>query len=218
MNGNAEPVQAPAAFATNEAEGGATGRRPQRSRGFSILNEELLLELHAEMMGMEPPKARAPAKKPPLPPAKLPQNGPANGHAQLDKASEPSRDGSPPEQRPLKRQKSEDQKSERSKPSKGAAVSSGSDDDPFGPEEFTAWACGLNHLGLSEDEAGLLPEGADEEVYARVRNEVLVKWRADCSRRLTLEAALADYPDDEKPYALAAWKFLEGELNAQYRG
>lgn len=67
---------------------------------------------------------------------------------------------------------------------------------------------GLNSSGLSEEEAGVLPAGASEADYVRVRNAVLCHWRANVSRVLTEEAALAAVAEADRPYALAAHRFL----------
>lgn len=72
--------------------------------------------------------------------------------------------------------------------------------------------CGLNAGGLSDDETGLLPPGADEERYAEVRNAVLAQWRRDVSKKLPLSEALAAVAQKDRPYALAAWHFLHGQL------
>jgi monoamine oxidase len=67
---------------------------------------------------------------------------------------------------------------------------------------------GLNVSGLDDDEYGLLPKGADVEAYARVRNAVLGLWRRNVCKMLTLEDAMLQFQDRDKPYALAAWHFL----------
>ena len=69
---------------------------------------------------------------------------------------------------------------------------------------------GLNANGLAEEEEGLLPEGACEATYAAARNRVLARWRGNVARYLTQKAALANLPKEERPYALAAWRFLNG--------
>jgi len=83
-------------------------------------------------------------------------------------------------------------------------------DDDSAPE-LTAEACGFNPDGLSDDEKGLLPSGADEKTYARVRNRVLSIWRSNVSRRLELSDAISFFDQGNAPYALAAWMFLNGE-------
>lgn len=89
----------------------------------------------------------------------------------------------------------------------GAA--SGSEDDNLrDPAARMAAEVGLSAHGLSEEEAGLLPAGASEADYVRVRNAVLCHWRADVSRVLTEAAALAAVPEADQPYALAAHRFL----------
>lgn len=90
----------------------------------------------------------------------------------------------------------------------GAAASGSEDDNLRDPAARMAAEVGLNAHGLSEEEAGLLPAGASEADYVRVRNAVLCHWRADVSRVLTEEAALAAVPEADQPYALAAHRFL----------
>lgn len=75
-------------------------------------------------------------------------------------------------------------------------------------EAATAAEVGLNPYSLSEEEQGLLPAGASQAAYARVRNRVLCQWRRDVSRYLDEDEALAEGPAQEQGYALAAWRFL----------
>ena len=89
-----------------------------------------------------------------------------------------------------------------------AAGSASDADAPADPAARTAAEVGLNAHGLSEEEAGLLPAGASEADYVRVRNAVLCRWRADVSRVLTEEAALVAVAEEDKPLALAAHRFL----------
>ena len=89
------------------------------------------------------------------------------------------------------------------------AAGSGSEDEGSrDPAARTAWEVGLNGGGLAEEEAGLLPPGASETDYVRVRNALLCLWRADVSRVLTQGAALAAVEPADRPYALAAHRFL----------
>lgn len=69
---------------------------------------------------------------------------------------------------------------------------------------------GLHPTQLDEDEqrAGLLPPGASAPDYVRCRNAVLSAWRADVSRRLPEAEAVAAAAPRDRPYALAAWRFL----------
>lgn len=50
----------------------------------------------------------------------------------------------------------------------GGGASSG-DEGGADPAAQTAWEVGLNGAGLVEEEVGLLPPGADEATYVRVR-------------------------------------------------
>ncbi|KAK9814743.1 hypothetical protein WJX72_010741 [[Myrmecia] bisecta] len=75
-------------------------------------------------------------------------------------------------------------------------------------EEETAWAVGLNAKAISEEEEDLLPPGADEAAYTRIRNWVLSRWREDVSRYLPEEEAQDGVPHKHREYALAAWRFL----------
>ena len=131
----------------NQEDLGAA-RRSQRPRsGLSIFDETLLFELHAEMMQKEEvvkrPRSSASAR-PPRPPSAedTPRSYGALGLAALAAAGA---DGG---------ETSEDQRA--AKRARSAGGTSADDDydyaDEDGSNARTAWACGINFEGLSEDE------------------------------------------------------------------
>ncbi|KAK9804501.1 hypothetical protein WJX73_000258 [Symbiochloris irregularis] len=73
----------------------------------------------------------------------------------------------------------------------------------------TAWELGLNAQALSEEEETLLPPGADEAAYVRVRNFVLALWRRNVSRILELSEVLNEVRPKLHGYARAAHSFLD---------
>jgi hypothetical protein len=191
---------------------GPAARRSQRPRsGLAIFDEALLFELHAEMMQKEEvtkrPRNNAPnLRRPPRPPSR--EDGSITPHAFGLEGGEDSDD-----QRAAKRARS----GASSGTPRGGYGTSADDEygyaDEDGPNARTAWACGLNSEGLSEDEksAGVLPPEANPQEYAKVRNRVLAMWRKDVSKKLLIKNVLNTVKPRDRSYALAAWQFLNGE-------
>lgn len=67
---------------------------------------------------------------------------------------------------------------------------------------------GLEAGAPMEEEWALLPPGASAAAYVRARNAVLCAWRADVGRRLSEGEAVAAAAPADRPYALAAFRFL----------
>lgn len=192
----------------NQEDQGPAARRSHRPRsGLAIFDEALLFELHAEMMQKEevtkrPRSNNAMHGRPPRPPSRDDGTPRALGH----EVGENSDD-----QRAAKRARS----GASSGTPRGGGTSADDEygyDDDDGPNARTAWACGLNFEGLSEDEksAGLLPSDANPQEYAKVRNRVLAMWRKDVSKKLLVKDALDAVKPRDRSYALAAWQFLNG--------
>jgi len=194
----------------NQEDQGPAARRSQRPRsGLAIFDEALLFELHAEMMQKEevakrPRNNAAILGRPPRPPSR--EDG---AITPLAFEGEENSD----DQRAAKRARS----GASSGTPRGGSGTSADDEygyaDDDGPNARTAWACGLNSEGLSEDEkhAGLLPVDANPQEYAKVRNRVLAMWRKDVSKKLSIKDVLDTAKPRDKSYALAAWQFLNGE-------
>ena len=82
------------------------------------------------------------------------------------------------------------------------------------PTNFVLLQCGININSFIEEEesSGLLPPEANRNTYGIVRNAVLSLWRRDVSKRLELEEVLSQFRPAERPYALAAWTYLDSEF------
>ncbi len=46
----------------------------------------------------------------------------------------------------------------------------------------------------------------------QVRNLILSRWRSDVSRFMSEKQALAGLPKKDRPYGLAAWRFLHSKF------
>ncbi|GAB4819993.1 hypothetical protein N2152v2_007039 [Parachlorella kessleri] len=208
---------ATAALAAHTAGAAATAaptRRSQRTRDkFSIYNEDLMFEIHNELLGLDGgPGGRSRRRQA--------ASGNRAGQQQQPPSSRRSKGGGETgadddadSRRPAKRSRSMPTSGSDSDSGHERMIEGSSDSGlEYGlavdPNAETAWAVGLNAVGLADQEEGLLPEGADEASYARVRNLILSRWRSDVSRFMSEKQALAGLPKKDRPYGLAAWRFL----------
>ena len=81
----------------------------------------------------------------------------------------------------------------------------------------TAYACDFVIDQEGPEERGILPPDADKNMYAVVRNIVLNAWRSNVSAYLSEKQAVNLFPDVRmKPYAVAAWRFLNSMFCLDY--
>ena len=77
---------------------------------------------------------------------------------------------------------------------------------------YTAYACDFLMDGVSQEERNLLPSIAKTSLYAHARNVLLNYWRYDVRQYLSEDDAIDLFGDSMKPYAMAAWHYLNSKL------